>query len=306
MSKTVGLLGVPSSAGAFAPGQEKAPQALRQFGLMERLEGAGVPVVDHGDGPSWRWRPDRTQRAAQNLAVVTAQAQMTAARVREIVRLGQIPLVLGGDCTIELGVVAGHLLIQDRLALLYFDLHPDLNVPTSVPEGALDWMGAAHLLGVEGADESLSRIGPRFPLLADDDVLLFAYGPQQATSWEREVIERRGLRGIPVEEVRAAPEAAATAALAHLEPRCNRLLVHFDVDVIDFTDAPLSENPGRNQGLSFAQAFSALSVLLASDRLGALTITELNPDHGAEDGATLARFVTGLVGALAGAVGTAP
>src|SRR5215218_10614633 len=34
MSQTLGLLGVPSSAGAFAPGQEQAPQAMRQMGLV--------------------------------------------------------------------------------------------------------------------------------------------------------------------------------------------------------------------------------------------------------------------------------
>ena len=303
MSQTLGLLGVPSSAGAFAPGQEQAPQAMRQMGLVAALRAAGVAVVDHGDSPIWRWRPDQTQPTAQNLAVVAEQARTTAARVQEIVRIGQIPVVLGGDCTIELGVVAGHLQTQDRLALLYFDLHPDLNVPASVLEGALDWMGVAHLLAIEGAADALTRMGPRFPLLGDDDLLLFAYGPEQSTSWEREIIERRGLSGIPVAEVRAAPEAAAAAALAQIASRCDRLLVHFDVDVIDFTDAPLSENTGRNQGLSFAEAFAALRVLLASDRLAALTITELNPDHGAEDGSTLARFVAALVDALAGSVG---
>ena len=303
MSQTLGLLGVPSSAGAFAPGQEQAPQAMRQMGLVAALRAAGVAVVDHGDSPIWRWRPDQTQPTAQNLAVVAEQARTTAARVQEIVRIGQIPVVLGGDCTIELGVVAGHLQTQDRLALLYFDLHPDLNVPASVLEGALDWMGVAHLLAIEGAADALTRMGPRFPLLGDDDLLLFAYGPEQSTSWEREIIERRGLSGIPVAEVRAAPEASAAAALAQIASRCDRLLVHFDVDVIDFTDAPLSENTGRNQGLSFAEAFAALRVLLASDRLATLTITELNPDHGAEDGSTLARFVAALVDALAGSVG---
>jgi arginase len=303
MSKTWGLLGVPSSAGAFAPGQEKAPQAMRQMGLVTALRAAGVAVVDHGDSPIWRWRPDQTQPTAQNLAVVAEQARTTAARVREIVRIGQIPLVLGGDCTIELGVVTGHLPAQDRLALLYFDLHPDLNVPASVLEGALDWMGVAHLLAIEGAADTLTRMGPRFPLLADDDLLLFATGPEQSTSWEREIIERRGLHCIPVTEVRAAPEAAAAAALTQLTSRCDRFLVHFDVDVIDFTDAPLSENTGRNQGVSFDQAFAALRVLLASERLAALTITELNPDHGEEDGVTLARFVAALVDALAGSVG---
>ena len=56
--------------------------------------------------------------------------------------------------------------------------------------------------------------------------------------------------------------------------RCERLLVHFDVDVIDFTDVPLSENWGRNQGLPYEQALLALDTLLASPRVAGLTITE--------------------------------
>ena len=76
--------------------------------------------------------------------------------------------------------------------------------------------------------------------------------------------------------------------------RFDRLLVHFDVDTIDFTDAPLSENTGRNEGLALDAAMEALAVLLASERLSALTVTELNPLHGAEDGATLERFVRAL------------
>lgn len=35
-------------------------------------------------------------------------------------------------------------------------------------------------------------------------------------------------------------------------------LVHFDIDVIDFTGVPLSENWGRNEGLAYAQATRAL------------------------------------------------
>jgi arginase len=83
-----------------------------------------------------------------------------------------------------------------------------------------------------------------------------------------------------------------------LDPNCDRLVVHFDVDTIDFVDAPLSENTGRNTGLSLQEAMRALSGLLASPKLAALTITELNPDHGAEDGSTLAQFSALLVEAL--------
>ena len=95
------------------------------------------------------------------------------------------------------------------------------------------------------------------------------------------------------------PPAAAREVLEGFATRFDRLLVHFDVDTVDFTDAPLSENTGRNEGLSLDDALSALAVLVSSERLSALTITELNPLHGADDGSTLDRFVAGLVDALA-------
>ena len=105
---------------------------------------------------------------------------------------------------------------------------------------------------------------------------------------------------MPLSAVSASPAAAAGEALAALAA-CDRLAVHFDVDCIDFTDAPLSENTGRNIGLTQDAAFAALAAVLLDSRVSALTVTELNPDHGAEDGSTLAAFVDGLVAALAGA-----
>lgn len=299
MGKPLGLIGAPTSAGAFAPGQEKAPRALRDAGIVERLTGAGLTVFDHGDGPTRRWRPDKQNRSAQNLDLVVAVARETAARVRRAVEAGHVPLVLGGDCTLELATVIGHLPTDERIGLVYFDAHPDLNVPGSVRAGALDWMGMAHVLGEEDAAEPLSRLGSRFPLLDPEDVFFFSYGPERATSWEREVLERRNLRSIPADRVATDPEGTAAAALAELEPRFDKLLIHFDVDTVDFTDVPLSENTGRNEGLAFDQALRALEVLVGSRRFSALTVTELNPDHGEEDGATIELFVEALVGALA-------
>lgn len=295
VAKPLAIIGVPTSAGAFAPGQEQAPQALRAAGLIERLERAGLQVTDYGDGPVWRWRPDQSNRHAQNLATVTAIAQTTAARVQRAVNEGEIPLVLGGDCTVELGTVAGHVPAATRIGLIYFDLHPDLNVPESVHAGALDWMGVAHLLGEERSAAPLAHIGSRFPLLAPDEIVFFAYGPESSTPWERNLMAQHRLQGIPVDEVAADPEGAAARALAQLSSRCDRLLIHLDVDTIDFTDLPLSENTGQNAGLSFAQTVRALEALVGSELFGALTITEINPNHGAEDGSTIATFVDALV-----------
>ena len=45
MARPLALIGVPTSAGAFAPGQEMAPAALRHAGLPDRLVAAGITVI---------------------------------------------------------------------------------------------------------------------------------------------------------------------------------------------------------------------------------------------------------------------
>jgi arginase len=298
VSRTVGVIGVPTSAAAFAPGQEQAPRALRQAGLLEELGRSGVDVNDHGDRETWRWRPDRENPRAQNVSKVVEIVRDTSQRVSDSVAAGELTLVLGGDCTVGIGTVAGHVGRSERVGLVYFDTHADLNVPGSVREGALDWMGLAHMLGEPGASPELVNAGPRAPLLHPTQVLLFAWGPEQATEFEREVISRRGIEVVQVDEVAADPERAAARALEMMSDRCDRLLVHFDVDVIDFTDVPLSENCGRNEGLPYAHAMRALDQLLGSPRLAGLTVTELNPDHAEEDTDSIEQLATAIATAL--------
>lgn len=294
------VLGVPTSAGAFAPGQERAPAALREAGLEAALSERGVEVRDLGDSPVWRWRPDRERPRAQNLGAVTDIARATAERVERALADGGPLLVLGGDCSIELGVLAGHLTRDASVGLVYLDLHPDLNTPDSVVEGTFDWMGMAHALGVDGAEPGLAGIGPRTPLLQDDQVLFLAYGPERARPFELNQMVRRRLAGIPVDEVAADPEGVAGRVLADFASRFDKLLVHFDVDVVDFNDAQLSEDAVRGDGLTLDAAMGALKVLVGSERLSALTVTELNPFHCDEEGQTLRRFVDLLADGLAG------
>jgi arginase len=287
------LFGVPSSMGAFAPGQERAPQALREAGLPDRLQAAGFDLQDQDDASVRRWFPDRTQPRAQHVEAVAAVARETAERVAAAEGLA---LVLGGDCTIGLGTVAG---IQagrgGRAGLLYFDLHPDMNVPSSVSEGALDWMGMAHALGIEGAESTIVKAFERTPLLEPDELWLFAHGP--GTEFEREQIARLGVRGTTVTDVARDPEGSAATALDEFIRRADHLVVHLDVDVIDFVDLPLSQDAGRNEGLLFDAAMRALGTLLAHPAVAALTVTEINPAHD-PDGSQLPRFVEGLVGAF--------
>ncbi|MGH2869684.1 MAG: hypothetical protein ACRDNK_19220, partial [Solirubrobacteraceae bacterium] len=73
---------------------------------------------------------------------------------------------------------------------------------------------------------------------------------------------------------------------------------HFDVDLVDFLDAPLAENSDRGNAPSLAACGEILTELLADARACALTVTEFNPHHGSHDGATTHRLLEVLVDAL--------
>ena len=87
---------------------------------------------------------------------------------------------------------------------------------------------------------------------------------------------------------------------ARVGASADRLLVHLDVDVVDFFDLPVADIPLHNEGLTFDEAMRCLTVFARHEGLAGLTITEFNPDHSAEDGSTTDALVRGLVGALAG------
>jgi arginase len=77
------------------------------------------------------------------------------------------------------------------------------------------------------------------------------------------------------------------------------LLVHVDVDVLDYLDLPVAENTRRNRGLQFGQLVEALRALVASPNWRALTLCEVNPDHGDADGSTIRTLLEGLADVIA-------
>jgi arginase len=282
------VVGAPTSAGAYAPGQEDGPQALRAAGLLEAL---GPDVRDAGDVERFRWRPDPERPRAANLSAAADRARQVAERVAAALEEDGRVIVLGGDCTTGVGTVAGF--AGRDAGLIYLDRHADLNVPASTIDGALDWMGVAHMLGIEGAEPELAGIAGTSPLLAPERIAFLGLAP--VTPPEQAVIDELGLPVVPLDRTVADPAGAAREALEALAG-CAEVVVHFDVDVLDFLDAPLAENADRAAGLPLSAAAAILEELLLDPRTRALTVTEFNPHHG--DAATTARLVQALAGAL--------
>lgn len=270
-TRTLSVIGAPSSAGAYGPGQERTPTVFRQHGLVTELRARGVHVIDRGDGRTTHWRLDENS----NVDLVTAVTRELAGTVAAAFGDGHNALVLGGDCTVELGTVAGALRDATSVGLAYIDLDADLNTPRT-GDGILDWMGVAHLLDAHGACDALSAFAPRRPMLEPSAVRLFA--TDNVTMAEQAVIDRLGIHVEALDAVLTQPStvAARTRAWAH---SFERLLVHVDVDVLDYDKFPIAENTRRRPGLDLPSLARLLSDLCALPNWRALTVTEINPDH---------------------------
>jgi arginase len=296
MSRTLVLIGAPTSAGSYAPGQEAAPRVLRELGLVEALRAAGRDVVDAGDGPLQVWRPDREHPRAQNLAAVVEAVQAVAKAVATAIQADADVLVIGGNCTVALGVMSAFT-GEPPAGLLYLDRHFDLNTPYSTTDGALDWMGMAHALGVPGAAPELVSAFDRTPLLTPRQINFVGIDPSAATDFELEQAAQLELRWCSSEDLTRAPAVVVGDILEYLP--AGPLAVHVDVDVLDFTDAPLSENTdGRNTGPSLAALTQVLEIACHDPRFRALSIGEVNPARAAGEPDALLRFIATLATAL--------
>jgi arginase len=192
------LIGVPSSAGAHAPGVERAPGQLRAAGLAEALSAAGIAVFDAGDLPVSLFAATAPPSGARNLAAVLKVVSHVADAVAAARADGDVPVLLGGDCTLVLCAVAGlrrHEQARGEVGVFYLDGDADLDTPQE-GWGVLDSCGVAHLLG--DGDPQLAALRPDGPLLDAASLVLFGFHPAQLSAGQWRRFAGRGLYGVPV------------------------------------------------------------------------------------------------------------
>jgi arginase len=289
------LIGVPTSAGAHHAGQDRAPAALRAAGLADRLRTSGLSVTDAGDLPGAAFAVDHEHPTARNLAAVVKVAREVADAVASLVQAGQRPLVLGGDCTITLGVIAGFRRVHSDTGLAYVDGDVDLGAISAESSGILDASGIWHLLGYGEPD--LARLAGDPPMLDPSRLAIVGCDPREVTPDGRRFLADRGVSYTDGPALVADPEAAGRKALATLAGS-GPMVVHFDVDVVDSGDLPLGNFPHYNSGVRLTDVGRCLRVLVTDPACAGLVLTEVNPTYDS-DGSQLDRYLAELTAALA-------
>lgn len=276
--RTIRIIGVPMDLGASRRGTDMGPSALRIAGLGARLRGIGYRVAREEDilVPAMETRVMKNSEARYKPQILEVCTQL-AERTRAIMDDGNFPLVLGGDHSIAMGTVSGvaaHFRDRgERLGLLWFDAHGDMNLPGTSPSGNIHGMPLSHLLG--RGDPDLAGILGFAPKVRPENVAIV--GLRSLDAEERRIIGESGIRALTMRDIDERGMASvATEALEVVSDGTAAFHVSFDVDGCDPSVIPGSGTlvPG---GVQFREAHLLLEYCADSGRMCSMEVVELNP-----------------------------
>ena len=263
------ILGAPFNGLESAKGRENPAEGLRAAGLTARLAERIKDVGDLGDIGGIEF-VERMDPATGLLDFVPWRRLIATVRDRistELVDCAFV-LVLGGDCALVPGVVAGASTEgARRTGLVYLDGHADYHTIETSPTGDPADLVLAALTGRAGID--LQAIAPGFPIIDDSDVAVIGFRSHEQIEtpripvWDAPTFRRLGYR--------ETAQQVANALIA-----CDRLWIHLDVDVFDPSLVPvLYPEPG---GLDDHDVTGFLHQLARSSRIAGMDVCCYHPD----------------------------
>ena len=278
IDKKVAMLGVPMDLGGGRRGVDMGPSGMRIANLEARVRELGLDFEDMGniavDQPE---SSDPADPKARFLAEIASSCADLRDGVGTALDERHFPLVIGGDHSIACGTVAGmsrHYQARgEKIGLIWFDAHADMNVPETTPSGNIHGMPLAACLG-RGPRELVELAGIT-PMVAPANAVLV--GVRSVDEEERKLVKEVGLEVFTMREVdmlgihevmkRAIDIATAGTAGFHLS---------FDLDGTDPSVAPGVGTPVAG-GATLRESHLVMEHAAASGKLLGLEMTEINP-----------------------------
>jgi arginase len=273
--RIIRILGVPFNGDGTTPSSENPATALRLAGIADFRTHLNIKVEDLGDLeiPAFSGIRD-PDTSVLNINTWMEISRRTSERMKSILCDREFLIILGGDCSILLGVFGAFALTDMRVGLMMLDGHTDYRNPTSSSSGEPADLETAVLTG-SGPKQLINMFG-NAPLINPHEIVVCGYR-------EPDMIEGSKIRHFSAEELKQiGPDSLAEQELEHLS-HIKDLWFHLDVDVLDPEIMPVCfPEPG---GLNYEETFMFLQKCMASGRFIGISITcyhpKLDPDLGA-------------------------
>lgn len=292
----VQIVTAASILGLKPTGVERLPAVLLSQGLRETLNSHNavieVPTLNH----LYTYERDRPTGVLNVSALRTFSVNLKNA-------LGQIPfkkkfaLVLGGDCSILIGVTAA-LKSIGTYGLFFLDAHADFYEPEKSITGEAADMDLAIVTG-RGPD-MLTNIDNAKPYLYDENVIHLGQRDMEETrKFKSQEIRSTKIKCIDHTRL----QTASNLQIANEIESCVRQInvdgfwIHFDTDVMNDELNPAVDYrlPG---GLSFEQCQTILTGLIQKYPTVGMSVTIFNPNL--DTGDAVARKIVTLISNILG------
>jgi len=286
----VDILGVPFNGDGTPPEVENPAQGLRDAGLIRLLRSSGQEVRDLGNLPVPRSENRRDQETKiLNLIAWREVSERISREISGILEDKSFLLVLGGDCSILVGIFGAFANLETRVGLVLLDGHTDFRDPATSPSGEPADIELAVLTG--RGPKIISAFGGHYPLLRDEDVIVYGFRePDQIATSNIPTYDRRKIADIGIEQ-------SVTEGLARFAQANIQLWLHFDVDALDPRLMPVSFP--EPDGLTLEETREFLNLWLASGRVIGMSLACYHPrlDIDGSAGHRLASLIANAFGA---------
>jgi arginase len=254
------IIGVPLRTGSLYPGSENDALAYRESGLAERLRAAGVHVVDRGDLPIPNFLPHHTIPPVRNWPGPRIVWDCLSEYIKAFLEQpGQVPLLIGCDCSIVVGSVQALMRAGSRnVHVLYFD--GDFDDAAPQPQAC---NSAASF-----ATWFLTNPSPFWsgPVLNESQVTVIGWSVPSRSPGKR-------VPSLSLSEIRTAGVRRSATRVLEQIPSTSEILIHLDIDVLAKQDMAAAYFP-HIDGLSLGECAALLRPIVNDPRVRLIEISE--------------------------------
>ncbi len=283
MQRSIHTILAPSNLGlrplrpGHVPGAWRAPDALIEAGLRSAVQSTSETVMTRPP-----YSPEAVEGTRLRNGVEMRRFNLELAEhVSAAFDRNAFSLVIGGDCSILLGCLAG-IRKSTPLSLLHIDGHSDFRHPGNYdPSVTLGAAAGMDLALATGRGEALMTEWPGVtgPLLQDQCVVQLGERETLDKDWVwPDVLDTE----ITVIDVHEAVAQGSSKTIGKIEAILQRgadrpIWLHLDVDVMDQAIMPAVDSPG-SPGLSPEFLVSVCRHVLTHHPCAGMTVTVFDPD----------------------------